>query len=225
MWFDNIKITVRKPPPVAKPRPVTVPMYKGHDLPRLRGMQVSANIDEAGLLLLSQEWNANVIRWQLIRSRRQAQGDLLDLTAYDRWLDGALMKLDAVLPLCEKYGLMVVIDLHSPPGGNLTPGGYVGTNGGLFTNAACQKKFVAVWEQIARRYKNARTVWGYDLLNEPIPPRDVQPGLMFEGQVLSSTIPPQELEKGLDDWDELAERAAKAIRAIDPGRAIIVSGL
>jgi len=223
VWFDNIKVIVRKPPPVAKPRAVTGPIYKGHDLPRLRGVQpMIGDATEERLRLLGKEWNANVIRWGLIRWKRQVQGDLLDLAAYDQWLDAELKKLDAALPLCEKYGLYVVIDLHSPPGGNMAPGGYIGTRGGLFSNAACQKKFIAVWEQMARRYKNARAVWGYDLANEPIPPRNVEPGLLFEGVRLQPGSPPLKAEEGLDDWDELAERAAKAIRAIDPDRAIIV---
>jgi hypothetical protein len=54
---------------------------------------------------------------------------------------------------------------------------------------------------MARRYKGAKAVWGYDLLNEPI-----------EGA----------FAEGCDDWQDLAERAARAIRAIDPQRPIIV---
>lgn len=223
VWFDNIRVSVRKPPLDAPQRAVTGPIFKGHDLPRLRGAMVNPGIDEDSLRVLGQEWNANAIRWPLIRTGRvQAQADPLDLAAFDQWLEDALQRLDAALPLCEKYGLMVVIDLHSPPGGEAVPGGYVGANHALFTNTACQEKFVAVWELIARRYRSARAVWGYDLANEPNPPRDVQAGPGFEDWVLSTATPPQKPTEKLDDWDELAERTAKAIRAIDPDRAIIV---
>jgi len=201
-WFDNIRITVRKPPFVPGPPVVKGPVYRGHGLPRLRGVQVSAQIGEDELRLLSQEWNVNVIRWWLIRLRAQVAGvDLLDLDLYDKWLDGELKKLDAALPLCEKYGLCVVVDLHSPPGGGLAPGGYTGSGESLFTNAACQKKFIAVWERIARRYRNSKAIWGYDLANEPIE---------------------REAAEDRMDWEELATNAAKAIRAIDPDRAIIL---
>ncbi|MCC7209813.1 MAG: cellulase family glycosylhydrolase, partial [Anaerolineae bacterium] len=219
-WFDNIQVTVRKPPRVLEPR-TAGPAHKGHDLPRLRGMQVSPTISENDLRALGREWNANVVRLQLIRRGEQAKGDLLDLAAYDLWLEGELEKLDATLRLCEKYGLMAVVDLHSPPGGGRTPSGYIGTSGGLFTNAACQKKFIKTWERIARRCKHARAVWGYDLANEPLPPRNIEPGLLFEGAILTPETTLREENAGLDDWEELAARAARAVRTIDPDRAII----
>ncbi len=198
-WFDDVRVSVGKPPIVARPPAKAGPVYKGHDLPRLRGAMVSPEIDEEGLRVLGQEWNANLIRWQLIR-RGQVR-DPLDLEAYGRWLQSALAQLDAALPLCQKYGLMVVVDLHSPPGGRTTSGGYAGSDHGLFTSPACQRNFVQLWEDIARRYKDCPAIWGYDLANEPV-----------EGVV----------EEGLADWQELAQRAAKAIRAIDPQRTIIV---
>ena len=94
-----------------------------------------------------------------------------------------------------------MVDLHSPPGGHKLGGGYAGSDHGLFTDAACQRAFVEVWRQMARKYKDAKAVWGYDLANEPV----------------ESAV-----DEDLDDWQDLAERAAKAIRQIDPARAIIV---
>jgi hypothetical protein len=198
-WFDDIRITVGKPPIIPRPGKPNGPVYKGHDLPRLRGAMISPDIDEEGLRVLGRDWNANLIRWQLIR--RGPIRDPLDLAAYERWLQSALGGLDAGLPLCRKFGLRVVVDLHSPPGGRLTSGGYAGSDHGLFTNAACQQKFVQVWQHMARRYKGERAIWGYDLANEPV-----------EGVVGA----------GLSDWQELAERTARAIRAIDPERTLIV---
>lgn len=200
VWFDDVRVVVRRPPlPTAPPRVADGPVYKGHDLPRLRGAMISANIDEAGLRLFGVEWNANVIRWQLTRHARRG-GTSFTLADYDAWLEGELAKLDATLPLCEKYGLLVVLDLHSPPGGQQTGSGYVGSEGGFFTDQAAQEKFVEVWRNMARRYKDSRAVWGYDLANEPI-----------EDAAVESA-----------DWQELAERAARAVRAIDPKHAIIV---
>jgi hypothetical protein len=71
----------------------------------------------------------------------------------------------------------------------------------LFTDPACQEKFVRVWEHLATRYKGSTSIWGYDLVNEPV----------------ESFI-----EEGCDDWQALAERTARAIRAIDPVRTLIV---
>ena len=199
VWFDDVKVTVAKPPVRREPRPATGPFFTGHSLPRLRGAMISPNIDAAGLRVLGRDWHANLIRWQLIRHGRP--GESSSLSDYDAWLEGELKRLDAALPRCEENGLYVVVDLHSPPGGKVTSGGYAGSDDRLFTDPACQAKFVEVWQRMARRYQGARPIWGYDLVNEPV--EDF-------------------VEDGCDDWQALAERAARAIRTIDPARAIIV---
>ncbi len=199
VWFDDLKLTVAKAPLTVQPGPVAGPVFKGHSLPRLRGAMVSPDIDAESLRVLGQEWKANLIRFQLIRSGRAGQPAMAD--PYDAWLEGELKRLDAILPLCEKYGLFVVVDLHSPPGGKPTVGGYFGSDSGLFNDRRVQDKFVEVWRRIATRCKDAKAIWGYDLANEPVE---------------------DEAEDGCDDWQALAERAARAVRAIDPERAIIV---
>jgi endoglucanase len=181
-WFDDVRIVIRKPP-VSKTPVTDGPPYRGHDLPRLRGAMISPSISPESLRVLGQEWNANVIRWQFVGWRSTDH----DLAAFDAWLTEQMRLLDAALPWCEEYGLMVVLDLHSAPD--------------LFSSAAHQDKFVAVWEMLARHYKDARAIWAYDLFNEPN----------------DRNMPPD-----LQDWWELAERTAKAVRAIDPVRPIII---
>ena len=197
--FDDVKIVIAKTPPVIPPVAAAGPPFKGHNLPRLRGAMIAPNIDEASLRRLGRDWKANLIRWQLIRHLRPGQSS--SLADYDPWLEDELKKLDAALKHCERYGLYVVVDLHSPPGGKATASCYVGSDDRLFTDRSCQDKFVEVWRHLAARYKNAKPIWGYDLANEPV-----------EGLI----------EEGCDDWQALAERTAKAIREIDPQRALIV---
>lgn len=199
VWFDDVSIVAVKPPVIRmKTGPVSQP-FKGHNLPRLRGAMVRPDIDAEGLRVLGRDWNANLVRWQLVRHGRQGQS--ITMEEYNAWLESELKKLDVALPLCEQNGLYVVVDLHSPPGGRVTSGGYAGSDSQLFTDKACQKRFVEIWEHIARRYKDSKAVWGYDLANEPV--EDF-------------------VEQGCDDWQALAERAARAIRAVDPARTIIV---
>jgi hypothetical protein len=197
--FDNVKITVAKPPMTRKPAPAPGIAFKGHDLPQLRGAMIGPHIDEDGLRTLGRDWNANLIRWQLIRHGRPGQPS--SLADYDKWLEEELKRLDAALPLCQRYGIYVVVDLHSPPGGKSTVSGYVGSDDRLFTDRAVQDKFVEVWRGIAQRYKDAQPIWGFDLANEPVE---------------------EYVEEGCDDWHDLAERTARAIREIDPQRTIIV---
>lgn len=197
--FDDLKITIAKAPVSVRPQPAPGVAFKGHSLPRLRGTMVSPNLRPEDLAVLGQEWNANLIRWQLVRNVRPNTPS--SLSDYDQWLEGELKKLDVLLPACERYGVLVVVDLHSPPGGRGTTSGYVGTDDRLFTERACQDKFVAVWRHIAARYRNEKAIWGYDLANEPV-----------EETVAEDCL----------DWHDLAERAAKAIREIDPQRALLV---
>jgi len=71
----------------------------------------------------------------------------------------------------------------------------------MFKEQRYQDQFVQAWEMIARRYRGKKTVWGYDLVNEPV-----------EGVV------PEELM----GWRELATATAWKIRAIAPDHAIIM---
>ena len=198
VWFDEIRLEI-----AARARTVAVESasapYKGHSLPRLRGTMVSPNIDPEGLRVLGRDWNANLIRWQLVR--HAPPGERPPLDTYDSWLEGELKKLEAALPWCERYGLYVVVDLHSPPGGRAIAGGYVAATDGLFTDPRAQAKLVEVWERIARRFRGHRAIWGYDLVNEPV--EDF-------------------VAEGCEDWPALAERVARAIRAVDPVRTLIV---
>jgi len=193
VWFDDLKVTVRRSPIDASTRVHKGPVYRGHDLPRLRGAMVSPNVTAESLRTFGKEWNANVVRWQLFGFRPRF--DTGDLAEYDRRLEEELAKLDAALPVCREAGLMVVVDLHTGPGHWADP------PRSLFTNKACQDRFVAVWEAMARKYKDEPCIWGYDLLNEPLE----------EGAA-----------RGVADWQGLAERTARAIRRIDPDRCLIV---
>jgi hypothetical protein len=198
-YYDNVRIYVGKAPRITTDFVKSATPYKGHALPRLRGAMVSPSIDAAGLKTFGQDWNANLIRWQLVRYL--PSGKTAALEDYDAWLNGELKKLDAALVECERNGLRVVVDLHSPPGGQATVSGYVGSDGGLFTSARAQQKFVQVWERMTQRYKNSKPVWGFDLANEAV-----------EGAVADDC----------KDWHELAETTANAIHAIDPDRTIIL---
>ena len=139
--------------------------------------------------VLGTEWKANVIRWQLTRNWGRAGTDR-DLAEYDRWLSGRLDELDRALDACRRYGIKVVVDMHSPPGGR-----YPNNDLAIFNEAPYQDHWVAVWERIARRYKGHAGIWGYDLVNEPV----------------QNAAPPA----GVVDFFGAQVRAAKAIRAID----------
>jgi len=198
VWFDDVKVTVFAPKRSRPAQPATAGSpYKGHELPRLRGAMIGSRVGAADLRVLGQEWKANHVRWQLIWGGfPKSPADNGDLSAYDAWLESELDRLDALLPVCREAGLVVLIDLHTPPGGR-----DAGSVCRIFQEERYQEKFLAVWEKIASRYRTNTIVWGYDLVNEPV-----------EGFV----------PDGLLDWQSLALKTAQLVRSIAPDQAIVI---
>ncbi len=197
VWFDEVRVTVLSGPRTRPTLAAEGPVYKGHDLPRLRGAMIGRGVDEADLREFGGEWRANHVRWQLLWGGfPRSPADKGDLAAYDAWLESELLRLDRLLPVCSESGIMAVIDLHTPPGGRNDS-----NECRLFHEKRFQDSFLAIWEKIAKRYRVNPAVWAYDLVNEPV-----------EGIV----------GEGLMDWRELAIATTRRIRAIDADRAIIV---
>jgi len=163
---------------------------------RLRGMMSGGALSESDFKDLGQ-WNVNLMRFQINNPKRQ---DTSTKEATDRWLDEQMNRIDQVLPYAKKYGINLLLDLHSGPGMKQTEL----LNNRLNWSNECQALLVHAWQRLATKYKDCPEIWGYDLLNEP---REDDYVYQPDG--------------GLD-WNRLAEQVAKAIRAIDPVKPIIV---
>jgi len=196
-WFDDLRVTVIGRRRSTPEQAVAGPATKGHDLPRLRGAMIGPHVTAEDLRVLGRQWNANHVRWQLIWGGfPNGPADKADVAAYEAWLESALVHLDELLPVCREVGLKVLIDLHTPPGGRDQS-----SRCRMFAEKMHQEAFLRAWDKIARRYRGNTTVWGYDLVNEPV-----------EGIV----------GQGLLDWRSLALQTAKNVRRIDPDHAIVV---
>jgi len=201
VWFDRLTITVigKKPlKPAVKPQG---DVYKGHDLPRLRGAMIQPNTFKSeDLKVLAGDWKANHVRWQLIWGGfPNGPADTATVDEFDSWIDKQCEQLDKLLPELERYGVRVCLDLHTPPGGRMLRED--GSVMRLFHEKKFQEAFVGVWQKLARKYKDVKAIWCYDLLNEPV-----------EG----------DMPEGLLDWHALALRTSKEIRKIDPVKAIVI---
>lgn len=82
---------------------------------------------------------------------------------------GCIRELDKAMNWAGKYGLQVLIDLHTVPG---SQNGF--DNGGLsgVCKWAQQEESVAftldVLERLAQRYAKTRSLWGIEIVNEPL---------------------------------------------------------
>lgn len=89
-----------------------------------------------------------------------------------KWKEEGFRLLDRCLSWCEEAGIYAFLDLHGAPGGQT--GSNIDDSADnvprLFLEERNQEKCIALWAELARRYRDRAVVGGYDLLNEPIVP-------------------------------------------------------
>ncbi len=109
--------------------------------------------------------------------------------------------IDRAVNWGEQYGVYVILDLHSVPGGQsrLSPSDPERPEQSIWKSDDHKERTIALWKAIAQRYKDRKSVAGYDLVNEPLPPQ------------------------GRDLLD-LEQRLVAAIRQVDRRHLIIVEG-
>lgn len=102
-----------------------------------------------------------------------------------------LVTVDRAMSLAEQHGLHVVLALvpEKPQGAP------------YWTRRDLQDSIVAVWQELARRYRGRTAMAGFDLINEPKPPGSLQ--------------------AQSDAFVQLAGRLIEGIRAVDPERMVI----
>ena len=143
------------------------------------------------------DWGATLLRYQMCRDWGKTNANR-DLAEFNQWLDGRLDHFESVvLPMCRKYGIRVVLDLHVTPGGRRAGGEF-----NMFFEREYADYFVDKWRRMAERFRgNADVIYGYDLCNEPVQHNEALPEC---------------------DYWSLQRRAAEAIREIAPETPIIV---
>ena len=93
----------------------------------------------------------------------------------------------------QRHGLRLILDMHAPPGGYQSNG----YRGRFWKSPELQKELVDFWVRAAEVFKNDPVIAAFDLMNEPLPPRD-------------------------EDWLAFAGAALKAIRAAGWHRPVLV---
>ena len=88
----------------------------------------------------------------------------------DRWNEDGFRRVDRLLDWAAANRMWVILDLHAAPGGqgtDLAISDRDPNQPSLWDSAENQRRTVALWREIARRYAGNPWVGGYDILNEP----------------------------------------------------------
>ena len=131
------------------------------------------------------------------------------------WKEAGFRRIDALLAWCKANNLYLILDLHAAPGGqgtDLTIADRDSTTPSLWDSAANQDKMVALWAELARRYRNEPNIAAYDLLNEP------NWDLDHSGNAHGCNVREQA------PLVALYKRVTAAIRQVDPNHLLIIEG-
>ncbi len=86
------------------------------------------------------------------------------------WIEKGFEQLERVVSLCRKHGLWVMLDLHAGAGAQARDQNAGSAYGETYfwNDRSFMDRTVALWVEIARRYKGDRTIAGYNVLGEPV---------------------------------------------------------
>jgi len=128
-----------------------------------------------------------------------------------QYLEAGFDRLDRAVRWCARHEIYVILDLHAAQGWQ-SPDWHCDNANRLvllWEHPHFQDRFVALWQEIARRYRDNPTVAGYDLVNEPCT------------RVRYVSTPYQPNWEGMN---ALYRRVIQAIRAVDPDHMLFIEG-
>jgi endoglucanase len=129
------------------------------------------------------------------------------------YLEQGFRRLSQAVAWCKAQGLYAILDLHAVAGWQNPD--WHSDNGGrqalLWQSRHYQDRFVALWEELARRFQGNTAVAGYNVVNEPV---TGTPRGRFTNRYRSDWAP----------LNALYRRVVGAIRKIDAEHIIFLEG-
>jgi hypothetical protein len=137
------------------------------------------------------------------------------------YLEAGFARLGQALDWCRKHGLYVILDLHAVQGWQNSDWhcDNASRHSFFWHDRLYQNRFVALWQEFGRRYKDDPVIAGYDLMNEPLV------GTPFGRFRENANI--QQDHYYCPDWgrmNAIYRRAVEAIRQVDPHHIIFLEG-
>lgn len=138
-----------------------------------------------------------IAAWGLDHVRLPIDYELVE-TEDGKYVEEGFTYIDNCLQWCRRNGLNMILDLHKTAG-------YIfdefETSTGFFDSEELQNRFIALWEELAKRYGKYEDRLSFELLNEIVDPK-------------VAVI-----------WNRLAKRTIKVIRQYAPTVKILIGGV
>lgn len=185
----------------------TVQFYKAW----LRNCMQKSDVDSL------KAWGFNSIRLPMHYDLFTLPVDKEPVKGKNTWLKTGFDLTDSLLKWCSEDHIYLILDLHAAPGGqghDLSIADRDPSKPSLWQSSEDREKTIALWKKLAEKYKEAKWIGGYDLLNEP--------NWSFEH-------PTDKNDHGVNDTGnaplrKLLVQITKAIRSVDNNHMIIIEG-
>lgn len=84
------------------------------------------------------------------------------------WVDEGFERIDKMCEWAERYGILLILDMHACPGGQSSGDicDYDESKLSLWEYSNNRAKLSSLWRKIAERYKDEKCIAAYDLINE-----------------------------------------------------------
>lgn len=155
--------------------------------PNQRGFMLNPRIATADIRALG-DLNVNLVRYPFNASGLE---NYWTPSQYRSWVLGEATVLESYLSTFKDCRIKVIPEIHTFPKA-------AATGHRLIHETVWANEFVAIWDQLAKKFANNNTIYAFDLLNEPEYPDQDHPA-----------------------WEALATRAIDKIRATDDDRIVI----
>ncbi len=129
---------------------------------------LSNHVTKADIMALK-DWGFNSVRLPMHYNLFTLPIQEEPMPGQHTWLDIGFTLTDSLIQWCAEAEMYVILDLHAAPGGQGYDQGisdYDEDLPSLWESTENQDKTVALWRQLAERYKEESWVAGYDLINE-----------------------------------------------------------
>jgi endoglucanase len=137
-----------------------------------------------------------------------------DLAPFE-YLEAGFERLEQVIKWCEKHGMYIILDLHSVQGWQ--NGDWHCDNSSrhalFWIQKQSQDRFVAFWQEFARRYRDRAVIAAYNIMNEPL-----------SNAPYGRFAPDNDYQPDWENINNIYRRTVNAIREIDSDHIIIVEG-